>query len=269
MEEGNIMKIFVTAALLTLALVPAQAMADSAFDGTWKGDVSSAKMPTKPDMYVLKDGMYDCKTCAPGYKIKADGSDQPVTGHPYTDTVAIKVVDDHTIQETDKKNGKTVTTSTTTIAPDGKTGTFEFSDSSNTNAAPVTGKGTIERVAAGPAGSHAVSGSWITKSFSSLSDNGVTVTYKTDGDMLTMTDPTGQSYTAKTNGTEAPYKGDPGITTVSVKMMGKHTLVELDKRDGKTIARVKSTVSKDGKTMSVAYDDKLHDRTTTYMATKQ
>jgi len=263
------MKIFVAATLLAVAFAPMQAMAENGFDGTWKGDVSSAQMPKKPDAFVLKDGMYSCKTCTPAYTIKADGTDQAVTGHPYFDTVAIKVVDDHTIQETDKKAGKTVTTSSVTVAPNGKTSTFEFTDSSNSNGAPVTGKGTSKQVAQGPAGSHAVSGSWITISFASLSDNGVTVTYKTDGDMLTMTTPTGQSYTAKTDGTEAPYKGDPGLTGVTVKMKGKHTMVETDKRDGKVIGKATSTLNKSGTTMHVSYYDALHARTTTYSATKQ
>jgi len=114
-----------------------------------------------------------------------------------------------------------------------------------------------------------LSGSWITTSFASLSDNGVTVTYKTDGDMLTMTDLTGQSYTAKMDGTEAPFKGDPGVTSVTVKMTGKRTLVETDKRDGKVIGRATSTLNKSGTAMHVSYYDALHARTTTYTATKQ
>jgi hypothetical protein len=258
-----------TGAALCAMLIPVSAMADSPFDGTWKADVSSAQMPKKPDIYVLKDGMYTCKTCTPAYTIKADGTDQAVSGHPYFDMIAMKVVDPNTIEETDKKNGKTVGTSKMVVAADGKTATFEFTDSSNTNAAPVTGKGTEKRVAAGPAGSHASSGSWITTSFESLSDNGVTVTYKTDGDMLTMTAPTGQSYTAKMDGTDTPYKGDPGITSVSVKMMGARTMMETDKRDGKVIAVITQTVSKGGKSVSVSYDNKLQNRTTKYMAMKQ
>jgi hypothetical protein len=264
------MKTFVAACIVAAGLLPAHAMADGPFDGTWKADLSTAKMPKTPDVYVLAGGMYTCKTCAPAYSIKADGTDQAVAGHPYFDTVAIKVVDAHSIQETDKKAGKTVTTSSVTIAADGKTGTFDFTDSSNTNAAPVVGKGAIKQVAMGPAGSHAVSGSWITTSFSGLSDNGVTVTYKTDGDMLSMSDPTGQSYTAKMDGTVAPFKGDPGVTTVSVKMMGANTMMETDMRDGKLIGTATSTVSADGKSMSVVYSDMLHGgRKTTYMAMKQ
>lgn len=263
------MRILFAAALLSTVFASASALADSAFDGTWKGDVSSAQMSKKPDVFVLKGGMYSCQTCAPAYTIKADGTDQAVAGHPYFTTEAVKVVDDHTVQFTDKKDGKTVTTTTVTAAADGKTATFEFTDSSNSNAAPVTGKGMQKLVAAGPAGAHAISGSWITTSFDTMSDNGVTVTYKTDGDMLTMTAPTGQSYTAKTDGTEAPIKGDPGLTTVKVKMEGKRTLVESDYRNGKLVGRARSTVSNDGKTISVSYYDALHDRSMTYKTNKQ
>jgi len=262
------MKALICGAMLCAVVAPACALAASPIDGTWKADVSSAQMPKKPDIFVLKDGMYSCKTCAPAYTIKADGTDQAVSGHPYYDTVAIKVVDANTIEETDKKNGKTVTTSKVTVGPDGKTNSFEFTDSSNTNGAPVTGKGMGKKIAAGPAGSHAVSGSWITTSFQSMSDNGLMVTYKTDGDMLTMTNPTGQSYTAKMDGSEAPYKGDPGTTSVNVKMMGR-TLVENDMRAGKLIGTVRSTVSKDGKSIAVSYYDALHGRSMHFMATKQ
>jgi hypothetical protein len=257
------MRIFIAAAVLSAAILPAQALADSPFDGTWKADVSSANFAKKPDIYVLKDGMYDCKTCAPSYTIKADGSDQAITGHPYIDSVAIKIVDPHTIQETDKKGGKTVGTSTTTIAADGKTGDVEFSDSSNTNAAPVTGKVTIKQVAAGPAGAHAISGSWVATAYSG-SDNGLTVTFKTDGDMLTMSDPTGQAYTAKMDGTQAAYTGDPGTNWVSVKKVGMRTIVETDMRGKKVVSKTRMTVSKDGKSMSVSSYDAMHDRTTTW-----
>lgn len=262
------MKALICGAMLCAVVAPLSALADSTIDGTWKADVSSAQMPKKPDIFVLKDGMYSCKTCAPGFSIKADGADQAVSGHPYYDTVAIKIVDPNTIEETDKKNGKVVTTSKVTVAPDGKSDTFEFTDSSNTNAAPVTGKGTGKKIAAGPAGSHAVSGSWVTTSFQSMSDNGLTITYKTDGNTLSMSTPTGQSYMAKMDGSDAPYKGDPGTTSVNVKMTGR-TLVENDMRAGKLIGTVRSTVSKDGKSIAVSYYDALHDRTMHYMATKQ
>ncbi|WP_254424401.1 hypothetical protein [Rhodanobacter sp. C05] len=255
--------------LLVAWWMPTPAMAQSAFDGTWKVDLSKVHAPKKPDVLLLQNGMYDCKTCAPAISIKADGTGQQVTGHPYFDMMAVKVVDDHTIQETDKKAGKVVATSTMTVAPDDKTATFEFTDSSNTNADPVTGKGTMMRVAKGPAGAHAISGSWRTTSYGNVSDNGLTFTYKVDGDSLSMTSPTGQSYSAKTDGTDAPYKGDPGTTSVSVKKLDKNTLQETDKRDGKVISIAKMTVAADGKTMTIAVNDKLRGTSMSLVAAKQ
>jgi hypothetical protein len=255
--------------LLFSLLAPGLAMAQSAFDGTWKVDLKTAKFPEKPDVFLLQDGMYHCKTCAPAVDIKADGQDQKVSGHPYYDMASIKVVDGRTIEETDKKNGKVVATSKTWVSADGNTLMFEFTDSSDTNADPVTGKGEETRVAKGPAGSHAISGSWRTSKMDTLSDNGLMFTYKVADDSLTMTTPTGQSYTAKLDGTEAPYKGDPGTTSVSVKKMNTNTMQETDKREGKVISVALMTLSADGKTMSIAVEDKLHGTSSQFVAMKQ
>ncbi|HWW96102.1 MAG TPA: hypothetical protein VNY74_00310 [Edaphobacter sp.] len=256
--------------VLSALLGSTLAAAQSAFDGTWKVDMNKVDFPKKPDIFLLQNGMYACKTCTPPYEIKADGSDQAVSGHPYFDTVAIKVLNDHAIAETDKKGGKVVATSTSTVSSDGNTVMFEFSDSSNTNGGPpVTGKGEATRVAKGPAGSNAISGSWRTTKMEGLSDNAIVWAYKVSSDEITMTSQTGQSYTAKLNGTDAPMKGDPGVSSVSVKMIGKDTLEETDKRSGKVIAVFKMTVAADGKTAKASVDDKLQNRTTEFAVTKQ
>lgn len=255
--------------LLLSLLTPGLAMAQSAFDGTWKVDMKTAQFPTKPEVYLLQNGMYHCKTCIPAIAIKADGQDQKVTGHPYFDTMNIKLVDDRTIEELDKKNGKTVASSKSWVSPDGNKMMFEFSDSSATSGDPVTGKGEATRVAKGPAGSHAISASWRTAKMENVSDNGLTFTYKVDGDSLTMSNPTGQSYTAKLDGSDAPYKGDPGTTSVSLKRVDKSTLEETDKRDGKTINVSRMTVAADGKSMTIAFDDKLRGTTGKIVAQKQ
>jgi hypothetical protein len=255
--------------LLISLLIPSLAMAQSAFDGTWKVDLNQAQLAKKPDVFLLQDGMYHCKTCVPPIDVKADGQDQKVTGHPYYDTVNVKVVDDHTLELTDKKDGKAVIVAKDTVSSDGNTLNFEFTDSSATNSDPVTGKGESSRVAKGPAGAHAISGSWRTTKLEGFSDNGLAFTYKVEGDSLTMTTPTGQSYTAKLDGTEAPYKGDPGTTSVSVKSMGKNAMEETDKRDGKVISVARITVEPDGKTMKIDVTDKLRGTKSQFVAQKQ
>jgi hypothetical protein len=264
------MKRIILAGTLAAVSISIAAPAQSAFDGTWKIDLSSATPSNKPDQFVLQDGMYECKTCNPPYKIKADGNDQAISGNPYTDTVAIKVVNDHVIEETDKKGGKVVTTSTATVSPDGRTVVYSFTDRSNTNGGPpVEGKGTAGLVASGPPGSHAISGSWRITKMDSLSDNGTVWTYKVNGDEITMTTPTGQTYTAKVDGTDAPMKGDPGVTSVSLRMIGQNTLEETDKRNGKAISVSRMTISADGKRAKISFEDKLQNRTSAIDAVKQ
>ena len=260
----------VVIATLALFSLPLLCSGQDFLNGTWKVDLNQVAWPKKPDVMLLTGGMYACETCVPPVKVKADGSDQPVTGSPYFDTMAIEVVNDHQVKETDKKNGQVVGTSTSTVSSDGNTLTFEFSDSSASNGGPpVTGKGTETRVATGPAGSHVISGSWRMSNLENISDNGVTVSYEFKGNELTFTSPTGMSYAAKLDGSDAPVKGNPGVTTVSVQMLGKDTLQETYKRDGKPISVVKSTVNADGKTIHVVNLDKLQDRTTEFTLAKQ
>jgi hypothetical protein len=215
-------------------LMPVLTMAQSDFDGTWKIDLTKTQMPDKPDVLLLQSGNYQCKTCVPVINVKADGEDHRVTGSPYYDTISIKVLGDQGIERIEKQNGKTVATSKMTVSPDGATATVEFTDSSNANSEPVTWKETVSRLgkAKRPAGSHAVSGSWRISKIVSVSDNGLALTFKVDGESLTMTTPAGQSYSAKLDGTDAPYKGNSGINGVSVMRLTKGTIVRQTRRKG-------------------------------------
>jgi hypothetical protein len=262
------MRKLIFAGLLVLLLMSVSAVGQSPFEGTWKMDTSTIQYPQKPDVYLLQDGMYECKSCVPPIKIKADGTDQKVTGHPYFDTLNVKAVDDHNVESASKKDGKAVGTEKESISPDGNTLTVNWTYSGNPSGGTQTGTYTAKRVAKGPAGANMISGSWHTEKEEDPAAV-LTWTYKVNGDELTMTTPTGQSYTAKLGGPDAPYKGDPGTTSVSVKMLGKDTLEETDKRDGKVIGIAKMTLSADGKTAKIVVEDKLHGTTTKFDAGKQ
>jgi hypothetical protein len=254
---------------LMVALTPALSVAQSPFDGTWKVNMSKSQPSTKTDVYLLQNGIYACKTCDFPFEVKADGKDHPVPPNPYYDTANIEVVDDRTIVETDKKDGKVVINETTTVAPDGKTAVLQFNNGAGTNGSTRSGKLEWTRVAAGPPGSHAVSGSWRTTKVEQVSDNALMFTYKVVGDTLTMTTPTGQSFTAKLDGTEAPFKGDPGTTSVSVRRIDQDSIEETDKRDGKVTFVYRSTVLPDGKTMRFVMENKLAQSTQEFVAEKQ
>jgi len=69
--------------LFLLLLVPVLGWAQSPFAGTWKVDLNKTKLPKKPDVLLVQNGMYECKTCAPPINVKADGQFQKVSGSPY------------------------------------------------------------------------------------------------------------------------------------------------------------------------------------------
>lgn len=261
------MKKLLFAGLLLLFLAPVLAVAQNPIEGTWKIDMSSVQWPEKPDVYLLQNGMYECKSCVPPINIKADGTDQKITD-PYADTLAVKVIDDHNIETTSKKGGKVVGTEKDVVSSDGNTLTGNWTNSGNPSGGTQTGTYTAKRVEKGPAGANLISGSWRTDK-AEASAPALTWTYKVTGNELTMTSFTGQSYTAKLDGTDAPFKGDPGVTSISVKMIGKDTLEETTKRDGKAIGIAKSTVSADGKVLKIVYEDKLHGTTVQGNAHKQ
>jgi len=252
-------------------LMPVLAMAQSDFDGTWKIDLNKAAMPDKPDVFVLQGGNYHCKSCVPAVNVKADGEDHRVTGNPYYDTISIKVLGDQSIERIEKQNGKTVAVSKMTVSPDGATAMIEITDSSNTNSDTATYKETMTRLgkAKPPAGAHAISGSWRTSKMESVSGNGLMLTFKVEGDNLSMTTPAGQSYSAKLDGTDAPYKGSSGINRVSVMRLSKGTIVETDKHDGKEVKVMRLMVDpNDTRKMEIIVTDSQRG-TSTLVADKQ
>ena len=254
-------------AFVVLALAPTAAWAQSPFTGKWKLDLGAVQLPSKPVVFLLKDGVFSCKSCVPAVALKADGAAHPVTGFPYFDHAMVKVIDAYSIEGVRMKGGRTTSKLHDTVSADGKTLTSKYEDLT-VAASPVTGVEILTRVEAAPAGSHLLSGSWKEQKLSDLSSNSLVTEMSVVGDMVHVSTPAGQSYLAKLGGPAAPYKGDPGITGVTVQMQGPRTLVETDLRDGKPISVDTMTVSPDGKSMKVDVDDKLHGTTSHFKAMK-
>ena len=239
---------------LCALLLPLAALADSPFDGTWVAKDESQVMDPKPYVLSLASGVFENKTAVPPIKVKADGTDQPVTGHATYDTAAVKSGGADSFDVTVKKAGKTMGTSNYAVSADGKTLTQKWTDQSGTETA--SGENLYTRAGPAPAGAHAASGSWrITKS-QNTSANARTITYKSTPDGMSYSTPTGQSYTAKFDGKEVPVAGDPGGTTVSLKKVNANTFVETDQVKGKVVEVDHWTVGPDGKTMKVEWERK-------------
>jgi hypothetical protein len=243
--------------LLASWLFPATAIAATALDGTWKEDLSTAKFSGKPIVLSLKKGTYQCVSCVPPEQIKADGKPHKLTGDPYDDSGLAAIISPTEVDITLGKAGKTQSTLALTVSADGNTLTWKGTDSSASSGAPVAFDYSGKRVGKAPAGSHAIAGSWVLAT-AAQSENGLIVTYKSAGDTLTMTSPTGQSYSATIGGPQAPFKGDPGISTVAIKKIDDHTYQETDYRDGKVIYVGTTTVAPGGKAAQVVGDNPLN-----------
>lgn len=250
---------------LALLCAGSVASAQSAFDGTWKINMAQTKFSPKPNVFYLSQGWYHCVSCSPAFDVKADGNDQVVAGQSY-DTISVKEVDPNSIAIVTKKGGKVDFEQTRTVSADGKTLTVKTTSHPISSDETVTATATGKRVGVKPSGVQATSGDWQIVKVEE-SDNGLKTTYKLNGDELTMSEPTGETYTAKLDGTDAAVKGAYGYDTVSLKKINDHTLEETEKRNGNVIEVNTITVS--GKNMKVSSDNKLTGRINTYTATKQ
>ncbi|MGA3033412.1 MAG: hypothetical protein ABSD70_09015 [Terracidiphilus sp.] len=261
-------RLIVCASLLLAALsIAAVAQAQSPFDGTWHINPSQAKFDPKPFTVYTSQGWYHCVSCTPPYDVQADGQAHPVTGQPF-DTESVTVVDPHTTSFVDQKGGKTTTEATVTVSADGKLLTIKSKSYPMGGGAPQSSSLRLKRVGVLPAGVHATSGNWVPTGFTDT-DADLTFTFKSNGDELTMTDPTGDSYTAKFDGGNYPFKGSYQTDAVSLKKIDAHTIEETDKHNGTVTNVSKMTVSANGKTMTMVSHDPQRDVTSTFVATKK
>lgn len=112
--------------------------------GTWKLNEAKSKFPpvaTKNTTVVYAPAGDQVKvttdgTTADGKPVQTewtgmfDGKDYPLTGDPNANSRSYTKIDDHTLELTNKKDGKVTTTGRITVSADGKTRTLKVSGTS-------------------------------------------------------------------------------------------------------------------------------------------
>jgi len=240
-------------AIVGAVTVASSVFARSPFDGTWRPDPQRPDPGRPSDVIQLKQGEYECQSCKPPYRVKADGIAHPVTDNPRFDSLSVEVVDDYRIIRIAKLDGSTVVESRAEVSSDGQTLT-ERQILSIAGPRPVDLTSHLSRVAPGPAASHRISGSWHLLETDLTNHDEDTVYLVSDG-FLTMSDRMGRSFRAKLDGTDAPYHGDSQFTSVSVKQIDDQTIEETDRNAGRAVNIARWTIDPDGKTMHVRFDD--------------
>lgn len=229
----------------------------SLFNGTWKVESENAKLPDKPEQFLLRGGIYTCNSCVPPFSIKADGVPHAVVGNPYFDAATMTVFDANTFQVDHIKSQKVISRGVLRISLDGHSLRDDFSHGGGNSPEVVTGYLTASRVADGPSGSASLSGAWQIKSLSEA-DADKTFTFKTNGNIFLMSRPSGQSFAARLSGEEAAYAGDPGVTSVRMTKLSDNEIEETDLRNNIVIGVTTMTLSEDGKQLKSVHLDKLH-----------
>jgi hypothetical protein len=217
----------------------------------------------------LQNGVYECESCVPKIKANADGKDYPIAGSPYFSSIAVHVLDDRTIEITEKQKEKVVYMEVDKVSPNGDTLRQEVTDLAAPNGEAVVAEETFARISPGPAGASPISGSWLAQKIKFASENGVTVTYRSTPAGLQASRPGGEGYDAKFDGREYPVHGDPTHSTVSLKKVSPNTIVETDRQDGVVHYLVRMTILPDGKTMKVTEMDEERGTKTSYILEKK
>lgn len=153
--------IFVAVVLLTVGLA-SPIFAQDAHVGTWKLNFEKSKVtpaPTGPQPQsvtrtyekfgdglkatletVSADGTHTTAT----FSAHFDGKDYPYTGSAAIDAIALKRIDDHSFEATNKKAGKVVVAGTNVVSKDGKTLTWT-SKGTNAQGQPTSGVQVFEK----------------------------------------------------------------------------------------------------------------------------
>lgn len=162
-------------------------------------------------------------------------------------------MDERTVSKIAKKGGKVVLEAKVSVSADGTTKT-DVQTLYDMAPRPIEFTTHSTRVSSGPTGSHAVSGEWRVTD-GDLTNHAEDTIFQVSENMLSMSDRMGRSFSAKLDGTDAPYNGSNEFTSVSLKVIDKNTIEESDKKDGKIVKISLWSIQPDGKTMHVRFDD--------------
>jgi hypothetical protein len=240
---------------LVLSLAALPALGASPLEGTWNVDIKGSQLPKQPIVLRLAAGTYVCETCSPRIEIRADGQDHAVAGSPYYDSVSLSVIDPSHYTEVRKRNGQTVWTIHRELSADNRTMTVKSENLRPGAKEPERATRVLSRLSAASAGAAPLSGEWQLARTEELSANAATITYTVERDVLHMSTPAGTSFGAKLDGTAAPFIGDPGQDSVSVRQVSERVFQETDLYLNAIISTSEIVVSEDGRSAESAWTD--------------
>lgn len=241
----------------------AEATAAASLDGTWRANLDSAEFENDTSSWTIVDGQYTCNSCIPPFSAAVTG-DWVTVDRPGVDAVKYTVVDAMTVTSASRLGDKELGNSTWTVSEDGQTLTMNWTNLDGDEA--VEGSTIYTRAAAGPEGSHAVSGEWNVASLGEMSDAGLLFSYAIDGDTI-VSSGNGGGYTATLGGDPVTPEGDETGGMIAVEKVSDTVYRETYTRDGEVLNVVELTV--EGDTLRGVGTDPRDNSTVRWTATRQ
>ncbi|OQR38315.1 hypothetical protein BWR15_02030 [Pseudomonas sp. T] len=236
------------ALILLAGALPLTALASSPLEGTWRIDWALTS-PDLLDKYELKDGYYSCQTCAPAFRVKADGKDQPLSGFEGIDAISVSVKNDYQLRLLRKFKGAVVATEVLTVSDDGrhlKGMTYAGPEQEESGSADNVRLGDPVK------GQHLISGVWIAPGLRQ-SERDSTFSYRMVEGRLELKGEDGESYSAPLDGSIVPLKGNPGANRVAVLKLSDRVISTQQFKGNDLVRTMQITVSSDGQLMSLNF----------------
>ncbi|HEU4938888.1 MAG TPA: hypothetical protein VFT39_20705 [Vicinamibacterales bacterium] len=233
--------VFAIAAAAVVALVAA----DPPYMGKWKMNPAKSDFGETTVTYEqLPSGEMQATMAGASYKFKLDGKEVPAT---FGTTATWKTLSANKWETTWKLNGKTLTTDTLTLSPDGKAMTVN-SKGKKPNGEMLDDTVVAERVS----GSSGLAGKWRTKNVKSAAPSVLEIAASgADGVVFKIVD-MDLTCNGKFDGKDHPCSGPtlgPGWTA-SFANAGPRALDMSIKNNGKEFFKLSYSVSADGKTLT-------------------
>lgn len=231
---------------VVLALAAGAAQAKSPFDGVWLADLDTQAMPHQEDVYLVRDGLYRCDSCAPARSYPADGRLRPVAGDPEGSSESVRITGPRTVT-THIVSASIDRVTTMTVAPDDRTATYISLDRRPGVKGLLRTEYLARRTAAAPAGAHPASGAWQGVRYVSVPDQVRTTRLQDDGESLSYSVPIGVRFKAVYGGPAVPVEGPyGGKVMVQVKRVDARTVKETRTEEGKVTLVRTYAVTPDG-----------------------
>lgn len=239
------------------------------FDGVWRIDTSQDEYGGRPVSRLIKDGIYRCGNCVTKVEVPADGRFHSFDGGQDFDAVAVTIRGARQVDFRYRKAGRLAETVTERVSADGNTLTFRNVDLTAPDGKPTIAEGQRARIGASPAGAHPVSGEWRQLGGAKESAERLTLTIRTNGDAVTIVQPTGRQVSARLGGPAMPIVGDQAGRVMRIDAAPPNALRTTTSLAGKDVQAGLITVAADGRSLTFEVQDLGLGQTIKFVAVKE